>query len=170
LHDTGREPLKYTLRAIPDGVPGTRETLKLMRNYVHQYRKAQPIRELALSIIRDVSGHKNFTGQVRALHAWVQRNVQYVRDIRDVETLQTPVRVLETRQGDCDDQATFLSALLEAAGFHTRFVAIKVDPLGPFVHVFTEVNLGTRWFPLETTERWPAGKMPRVSARMVQNV
>lgn len=171
MHDvSGFEPLSYTLRALPSGPSGTRETLRLMRNWVHQYRKAQPIRELALTLIRDVSGHKNFGGQVRALHAWVRDNVQYVRDVRDVETLQTPVHVLETRQGDCDDQATLLASLLESAGFHTRLVAVKFDPFGPFVHVFAEVNLGRRWIPLETTERWPAGKMPTPAVRMVQNI
>lgn len=170
MHSYG-SPSTYELRSIPSGVRGTRETLRIMSRLAREYRKAPEIRELALSLVRGVSGHKNFRGQVSAIHNWVRNMIQYVQDIRNVETVQTPLKTLEFRQGDCDDQATLLATLLESVGFHTRFVAIKVDPAGPFCHVYTEVNLGTVWFPLETTERWPAGRAPKkIAARMIENI
>jgi transglutaminase-like putative cysteine protease len=50
-------------------------------------------------------------------------------------------------------------------------VAIKTNPLAGFCHVYTEVNLGTRWIPLETTEPWPAGQGPKViAAKMTQDI
>ena len=69
----------------------------------------------------------------------MQDNVQYVRDVRGVETLATPIKTLETMQGDCDDQAVLLASLLESIGHPTRFVAMAQTALGPFVHVFTEM-------------------------------
>jgi transglutaminase-like putative cysteine protease len=142
-----------------------------MAAIVRQYRASIPIRELALSIVRNVPGHKNFRGQVSALHKWVVRNIQYVRDIDGLETLQTPLKTLEYGQGDCDDQSILMAALLRAVGFPARFVAIKVDQFGPFVHVFSEANLGTVWFPLETTERWgPGVAPPRIVIKMVENI
>lgn len=162
---------RATLKAIPNGAAGTRETLRIMARLVREYRKSLPIRELALSIVRQVAGHKNFRGQVAALHSWVQDNIQYVRDIEGVETVQTPLKTLDYMQGDCDDQSVLLATLLMSVGFRPRFVAIKTDSYGPFCHVFTEVSAGKKWLPLETTERWPAGKgPPNIASAMIENI
>ena len=142
-----------------------------MRQLVRAYKKSVPIRQLAFAIIDRVRGHKNFSAQVRAIHNWVQSNIQYVKDVNGTETLATPTKTLEFGKGDCDDQSVLLASLLESIGHPTRFVAIKVKPCGPFVHVFTETKIGARWYPLETTEPWPAGKgPPKFAARMVRNI
>jgi len=144
-----------------------------MRQLVRQYKKSLPIRQLALSIVDRINGSggtKNFSGQVRAIHKYMQKNIGYVRDVNGVETLATPIKTLEYRQGDCDDQATLIAALLESIGHPTRFVAIKMAPFGPFVHVFTETKIGPDWVPVETTENWPMGKgPPKFSSRFVVN-
>jgi transglutaminase-like putative cysteine protease len=141
-----------------------------MRQLVRRYKKALPIRQLAFAIIDRVRGHKNFAAQVRAIHSYVQENIQFVKDVNGVETLATPTKTLEYGKGDCDDQAVLLASLLESIGHPTRFVAIRMKPFGPYVHVFTETKIGARWIPLETTEPWPAGVgPPRFAARMVVN-
>ena len=155
---------------LPPGTAGTRATLNYMRQLTRRYKKSVSIRQLAFAIIDRVRGHKNFSAQVRAIHAWVQSNIQYVKDINGVETLATPIKTLEFGKGDCDDQAVLLASLLESIGHPTRFVAIKMQPLGPFVHVFTETKIGPHWYPLETTEPWPAGKgPPKFAGRMVRD-
>lgn len=155
---------------LPPGAAGTRATLDLMRQLVRRYKKSVPIRQLAFTIIDRVRGHKNFSDQVRAIHAYVQNHIQFVKDVHGVETLATPIKTLEFRKGDCDDQATLIAALLESIGHPTRFVAIKTEPFGPFVHVFTETKIGSRWIPVETTERWPVGQgPPRFAQRMIVN-
>lgn len=160
-----------SLSILPDGPAGTRATLKLMASLVRQYRKHLPIRELALGIVRQVGGVKNFHGMAVALCRWVRAHIQYVRDIRDVETVQTPVVTLAYKQGDCDDQSTLLAALLESVGFETRFRAVKTDPIGPFVHVVCEAHIDGQWVPLETTEDWQPGSFPvNVTASMVESI
>ncbi len=146
--------------ALPSGIAGTRATLDLMRQLVRRYKKSISIRQLAFAIIDRVRGRKNFRAQVQAVHAYVQNNIAFVKDVAGVETLATPVKTLEFRKGDCDDQAVLLASLLESIGHPTRFVAIKTKPFGPYVHVFTETRLGTVWVPLETTEQWPPGMGP----------
>jgi transglutaminase-like putative cysteine protease len=146
-----------------------------MARLVREYRKTPDIRLTAQTIIRDanISGHKNYPAMIRAIHGWVQRNIQYLQDVRGTETVQTPIKTLEFRQGDCDDQSTLLSSLLESIGFRTRFTAIKSSPLGPFIHVYTEVSFGRRWIPLETTEKWEAGRGPSpsiVAGRMIEDI
>ena len=141
-----------------------------MRTEVRRAKKSLPIRLAAQQIIRDVVGHKNWIGQVEALHAWVRDNVQYIRDIRGVETLQTPEKTLEFRQGDCDDQSLLLAALLESVGHPTRFIAISLSPFGQYAHVYTETKIGERWVPVETTEKWQMGDGPKhVIKRMIAN-
>ena len=159
-----------TLRAIPPGAAGTRATLQLMSRFVRQYKKTVPMRELALSIVDRVGGDKNFSGEVRAVHEYVRKNIRYRRDVNGVETLSTPIKTLEYRAGDCDDQAVLVATLLEAIGHPTRFVAIKLNHLGPFVHVYTETKIGPKWYSVETTENWPVGyEPPGVKKRMVWN-
>lgn len=158
-----------TLERIPDGAPGTKATLNYMRRFVREYKKTLPVRQLALSLIRDLPGHKNWVGQIKRLHSYVQRRVQYVRDINGVETLQTPLVTMQIKQGDCDDQSVLLASLLESIGHPTRFVAIKQNFFGNFVHVYTETRIGPKWYPLETTEKMePFAKM-NYSTRMVVN-
>ena len=92
-----------------------------------------------------------------------------MRDVNGVETLQTPLVTMEIKQGDCDDQSVLLASLLESIGHPTRFVAIKQNFFGPYVHVYTETRIGPKWYPLETTEKMrPFAKM-NYSTRMVVN-
>ena len=158
-----------TLQQIPSGALGTRATLRHMSKLVRHYKKNMEIRSLALSLVAEVPGHKNWTAQIKAIHAFVRDSIQYVRDVRGVETLATPIKTLEYRQGDCDDQAVLLASLLETIGHPTRFVAMKQTTFGPFVHVFTETKIGNKWYPLETTENFPAGKPMQTAGRMVEH-
>ena len=159
-----------TLKAIPPGAAGTRATLQLMSQFVRRYKKTLPLRELALAIVDRVGGSKNFSGEVKAVQDYVRKNIRYRKDVNGVETLSTPIKTLEYRAGDCDDQSVLVATLLEAIGHPTRFVAIKLNPLGNFVHVYTETKIGPKWYSVETTENWPIGyEPPGVSSRMVWN-
>ena len=162
-------PTKATLAQIPNGAAGTRATLRIMSKIVRHYKRQIPIRELALSLVRDLPGHKNWIGQIKRVHAFVRDSIQYVRDVRGVETVQTPDKTLEYGQGDCDDQAVLLASLLESIGHPTRFVAMKGSTFGPFVHVFTETKVGNQWIPLETTENFEAGRPMKTAGRMVEH-
>lgn len=155
---------------IPDGPAGTYATLNVMSRIVKRYKKSAPLRELALNIIRDLPGSKNFAGQAERLQNYVRYQIQYVKDITGLETVQTPDRTLKNLAGDCDDQAVLLATLLETIGHPTRFVAIKTQPLGPYVHVFTETKVKNMWLPAETTEDWALGQPPpKFFKRMVVN-
>lgn len=170
MQQVARATTTATLKAIPAGAAGTRVTLQLMGQLVRRYKKSIPIRQLAFSIIDNVRGHKNFADQVRAIHRYVRNNIQYVKDVNGVETLATPEKTLEFKKGDCDDQAVLIATLLESIGHPTRFVAIKMDTFGPYVHVFAETKVGRKWLPVETTENWPVGMgPPKFAQRMVHN-
>lgn len=150
---------------IPEGKAGTVETLKVMRGLVRNYKKSLPIRNIALSVIQHLNG-KDYGGELQALQNYVRNRIRYVRDIRGVETIQTPEATLQIGQGDCDDQSVLLASLLESIGHPTRFVAIGFAP-DQFDHVFVESRLGAGWISAETTEPVGLGwQPPNVQARL----
>lgn len=154
------------LRKLPPGRAGVRATLEEMKKLVLAYKKDMKIRETAGELVSHLA-QKNFLGEVKILHRFVRDNIRYLRDINGVETLQSPVKTLEYRYGDCDDKSTLLASLLEASGHPSRFVAVGKYP-GRFNHVYVETLVGKNWFPLETTEPVPPGwAPPDVRARMV---
>lgn len=156
---------KVTLQKIPDGPEGVHQTLKLMRRLVLNGRKDFSIRRLAARLVENRDS-KDFVGEVKDLHRYVRDRIRYLKDIREIETVATPVRTLEFGQGDCDDKAVLLAALLEAIGHRTRFVAIGFDP-NHFEHVLVETKIANHWVALETTEPVEMGWYPPgVRARM----
>lgn len=160
------------LAFIPTGAAGIRDTLARMARIVREYRRNPTIRQLAVEVRQAARvPAKDWLGEVRALHRFVRSYITYVRDVRNVETLQTPLRTLENRAGDCDDQSMLLAALLEALGHPTQFVAMGFTGPDQYSHVLTETRVADRWIPVETTLDRPVGwTPPGQRARMVFQV
>lgn len=156
-----------TLGLIPDGPAGIHATLKIMSCFVKEGKKTLSIRDKALSLVSGLL-QKDWSGEVRCLHAFVRDHIRYVGDITDVETVQSAVYTLRHAAGDCDDKSVLLASLLESIGHPTKFVAVGMSP-GMYEHVYLETKIGTRWVPLETTEPVEMGWQPppgMVKARM----
>jgi transglutaminase-like putative cysteine protease len=109
--------------------------------------------------IVDFLAPKDWTGQVKAIHRYVRDQIRYVMDPAGIETLSTPMRLIEIGAGDCDDKSILLASLLEAVNHPTRFVAIGMSG-GTLEHVYVETKIGDEWIPLETTEPMEAGILP----------
>jgi transglutaminase-like putative cysteine protease len=157
--DAANKPMTATLQAIPDGKAGTVATLKIMRQVTKAGKVSMPVRNLALSLIAELP-QKDWFNELKILHRYVRDQIRYVRDIRGVETVQTPDVTMALRAGDCDDKSVMLASLLEAIGHPTRFVAIGFAP-DDFAHVYVESRIGTSWVPLETTEPVEVGWSPK---------
>lgn len=140
-----------------------------MASLASQAKTTIPIRELALSILGAVPG-KDFHGEIDRIYRWVRDNIRYTRDVRGVETVQTPEKTLQYKQGDCDDQVTLLSALLESVGVRTRFKAVGFRP-GHFQHVYLEATNGGKWIALDPTESVEAGwEPPNIQVSLLKEV
>lgn len=155
-----------TLQAIPDGKAGTVATLKIMKEVANAGKISLPIRNLAVNLINHLP-QKDYFNEVKILHRFVRDQIRYVKDIRGVETVQTPDVTLSLRSGDCDDKSVLLAAMLEAIGHPTGFVAIGFKP-DDFVHVYPITRIGTRWVSAEVTEPVEIGWTPSgVISRLV---
>ena len=161
-------PDRATLQEIPAGVEGTRATLAVMRKLVREAKILPVIRNLAVIIIAGLP-HKAYAEQAAAVQRWVRSNVQYVRDVRGVETITPPAYLVRTRAGDCDDQATFVASLLESIGLPTRLVAGGPNEQ-TYVHVWAEVEIGGKWCACETTEPFRFGQRPSFRCYLVLHV
>jgi len=60
--------------------------------------------------------------QAKSQYFFVRDNFAYVSEYD--EYIQTPVEMLSTKGGDCDDHAVLLANLLQAMGVQTRFVHV----------------------------------------------
>lgn len=136
--------------ALPSGRAGVQRTLSIMAELTRSRagRTSTMVRHTALCVVAELPP-KDYGAEVTALQHFVRDGIRYARDVRGVETLQTPERTLVSRAGDCDDKSMLLAAMLESVGHKTRFEAIALEP-GRFSHVFPSVRLGDKWVALET--------------------
>lgn len=120
----------------------------------------------------------DYFGEIRAIQNWVQDNVRYVFDPREVEYFQTPRRTLKDKAGDCDDQAILMSSLLESIGYTTSICLTNPrGPGTPFSHAVCAVKLPReqtirlgdgkqttfspeKWYLVETIQKRPFGWVP----------
>ncbi len=163
-------PESSHLSAIRDGAAGVRDTLAAMIRAARLASTTLEIRDLAERIVNLVAD-KDYAGEIAAIQRWVRQNIRYTRDPITTETLKLPYALLEARHGDCDDQATLVAALAMSIGFPARFIAIGLEAPGSFEHVYAEVQLGTIWVSVETTEAVDIGWQPEnVRARIVRHI
>ena len=153
-----REKITYQLMEISNGVEGIRETLKLMSKLVKKYKADQAIRELAMRLTRDLPP-KDYIRELKKLHAYVRDEIRYVKDIRGVETIQTPIQTLRLCAGDCDDKSTLVASLLESLGHPTRFIAVGFRK-NILSHVLVQTKVASKWINVECTENVPVGWCP----------
>lgn len=180
LDNPQRPAPRATLGSIPGGEAGTYATLRIMRDLVKEAVRdpSMTVRNKALEII----GHlppRQWMAEIRALQQFVRDHIRYVRDPTDVELVGTPDSILRIGQGDCDDKATLLAALLDATGHPARFAALGFNGRGNgFSHVLVETRVNNTgndsrdWMPLETIlPDKPAGWYPQgVTNRYVLKV
>lgn len=161
--------LTSTLQAIPDGADGTRYTLNLMADIARKYKTDMSVFTKTRELIAGLQ-QKDWPGEARKIQRFVRDHIRYVKDVRGVETVQTPDITLKIKAGDCDDKSTLVATMLESIGHPVRFVAIGFRP-DDYVHVFPETLIGKKWVSLETTEPVDIGWKPdNVVARMIVNV
>ena len=129
------------------------------------------IRVKALELTQNLQ-QKDYMGEVHALWEFVRDRIRYVRDIDNVETLQTADRTLSQASGDCDDKSVLLASLLGAIGHKSRFVAVALRDPENFVHVLVETLVGkNQWLAAETTEPQRLGwRPPRVANQLIKYV
>jgi len=93
-------------------------------------------------------------GEKEAQKAAIRLNTWVFQQIKKQPTLSIPraVEVLLHREGDCNEHATLLLALLRAAGIPSRMVlGVTLVRNRFFYHAWVEAYLGRKWISLDPT-------------------
>ncbi len=99
-----------------------------------------------------------------ALHQFVKDQVAFVKEKR--ETFSPTLRTLDIGQGDCDDSARVMMALLRALDIPARLETLPTRDTGKVpLHVAAQVQLDGEWHWLETSIDATAGEHPLRAAK-----
>lgn len=168
---------------IPSGEAGVRETLRHMVKIARNYKAHPLVRETARAQVAGLSDDPE--AKAATLQSYVKGTVEYLSDVWDVETLQSPVVTLGYREprfgayenggtasGDCDDQSVALASLLLSVGVPGAFYAVGLNG-DPISHVLVLARLRQRlevdYLALETIvpEAGPGWLPPGISTFML---
>ncbi|MEM4755958.1 MAG: transglutaminase-like domain-containing protein [Candidatus Woesearchaeota archaeon] len=58
----------------------------------------------------------------KALYAFVQQHISYIKDPVLFDFIKTPQETLISKAGDCDDQAILLASLMQSVGIPTQLI------------------------------------------------
>lgn len=143
--------MQYELGRIPSGASGTDATLRTIGRLVTESQNRPVVRIVALSILERANVDTRDLYQVmRALWEWTRRTIRYIRDPRDVETVQSPEITLHLKAGDCDDHAALMAAFAVNLGIPTGFVTIGLNA-DTQSHIYPEFFVNGRWIAGDTT-------------------
>jgi len=127
-----------------------------MRELARQGSQDLRVRAEALRCVENIAP-KDTQGEVESIYDFVRTRIRYVHDIKDVETLHYAATLLDVGQGDCDDMAILLAAMLMSIGHKCQFVAVSFAP-EKWSHVWTRAFVKGQWLDLEPTEPLPFGE------------
>lgn len=140
---------------IPDGLPGTEQTVRNMRRLIEGARHDPYFVHGIRGIVKPVT-ERDYLGEVQAIKKFVQSNIRYLHDPIETETLASPQFMLADIQktgktsGDCDEFTTFELAANETLGRPTRIVVVSTKPDGDMSHVYGEILVNGRWVPSDS--------------------
>lgn len=113
----------------------------------------------------DVAGN-DYAKLAATLQAWVQRNVKFFREYP--ERWQSPLRTLDWKIGDCDDQSILLASTLRSFRIPVRLRFVRfIDPRSRSrkSHVYVQAKLNGQWTSVETVKQVPLGFDPETKMR-----
>ena len=155
------------------------QTVKRMAEIAYgEFGSRSPkIRALAINIVRTAGvPEKDYYGELLAIHSWIKKNIRYVRDPVNQETLSHPEETaFNSMAGDCDDMVVLEMALLGAIGIKSHPVVVGMQP-GMYSHVYLRATvppgrhrMAGKTISLDPImKNWPAGReapKSRVKAR-----
>lgn len=118
-------------------------------------------RKFVEDILRYTDYSKNKIKDVIRIFNFLKNKVRFLKDIYKVETIKTPKHLIEELKtkgrivGDCDDLSMLLATFLKVIGYPVRFVITAVGNSLQYNHIYVEVNIDDKWYPLDLTLKLP---------------
>jgi transglutaminase-like putative cysteine protease len=113
-----------------------------------RYCQSDLLNDLAMSVVGNT--FRNYQ-QVAMIHAWIHRELRYVRDSSDAST--SVMDTLRTKSGVCRDFAHLGIALCRSRNIPARMVVGFLHGLEPMdLHAWFEAYIGDRWHAFDATQ------------------
>lgn len=144
------EVFEYQLR--DGGVNSVVDTLLIMSKYALAGRDNLRIILLTRKLMIGVDENNQYE-EARRIFDFVKNEIRYIADPLGHEMIISPDKLLQIKQGDCDDKATITAAMLLSVGIPARFVAIHRPSKKSFSHVYCEANIFGKWLPMDATTK-----------------
>lgn len=135
------ESISTSVVPLSGGEAGTLQTVASMIQIAQSESATEAVRMAAEDAVRGVTP-RNYRAEARAVERWVRDHIRYTRDGLRVETLKTPLRMLnEIRRygktcADCDDSSILTAALLLAIGHAPAFEVVGRGEVPQHVMVY----------------------------------
>lgn len=127
-------------------------TVALIKSLALAGSKSPDVKIAAINILSDagINDGRARNPSAVALARWIGREIQFFRDPKGTETLQTPQKTIEFGYGDCDDMSILLAAMLMSIGIEVRFRIVGKDRPG---HIYVEALVEAGWLGLDPVAR-----------------
>lgn len=166
LESLGVSPREIAPNIYKITLRDTEQTIKIIEQFIKEYSLHPEIRQLVASILKPCKS-KDYLCYVKKITEYIKQHVKYVNDPPKTEILQSPIKTLQYKIGDCDDHTILAGTLLRAAGFRIRITLGA--PLDRFNHVYLHVYVpGHGWMTVDTTNANPLMEKPYKEREMVE--
>lgn len=154
-----RFSMRLATETISHGKRGLDAKIKRIRELVEASKRDPKFRARVAEIIAGVA-EKDHQGEIAAVFDFVRSRVRYMRDpwspngfelFTEPSFLMEQIGLGELAVGDCDDHVLLASAMLEVAGYRTRY-RIGGRPPDQYQHIWLEVEVPrSGWMALDLT-------------------
>jgi len=123
------------------------------------------VREFTVKLLKDrgVSLYPFSLEQLNIIYEFVNKSIDYVKDINRTETLYSAERILINRFGDCDDKTILSLSMCKTLGYDVALVYADLLNAGDFQHIFGIVFLNNKAYPFDATMQ--NGSVGRIVSR-----
>jgi hypothetical protein len=133
------------------GAESLKDTINDIINIINQDRLDIYVRQKATEIIKDAGVKDRDTlGIIKAIYNYLQDNVAYVEDPKDVEFMQRTRRLLgKTKAGDCDDFTIAGASLLLSLNIDVKLKVVGTESTSYFNHIYLLVKHNSDWIAFD---------------------
>jgi transglutaminase-like putative cysteine protease len=163
----------------PDTERSTRDTIALMHQCIERSYDAPAVIAATREALQGCGRRDPAWRIASAIWEWVHRHIRFISDEQilteylglspDLELLQEPALLLQTREGDCDCFTMLVCSMLRCAGVRYRIVTIAANPAMPdrWSHVYpVAISESGRELPMDASHgRYFGWQAPRYFRR-----
>lgn len=154
-----REAAQTFRLPLETGEPDAVQIIRYLQKLAVIYGRNKCTIDFARCLVADIADQNAKLQHFQRVTSFVLDKFVYLADPRGIEYVRSPVQLLlefertGKMRGDCDDVTLLTNSLLNALGFTTRTLSVKINGSTTFNHVLCLVQRGEDWVPFDACNR-----------------